>query len=160
MTLCETGTRALLGAVFGSAAQGELAWARKLLHRLDASMLVLMDRGFDAAGFLAEVDATGARFLVRLNSARRPPVLRRLADGSVLSLIGGVTVRIIAANGHGHLRGRHHLRRVLPAGHYPGRSPRLARRRPDRAVPRALGTRDRLPRAAAHPAPGPGPALP
>jgi hypothetical protein len=98
MTLCETGTRALLGAVFGSTAEGELARARQLLHRLDSSMLVLMDRGFDAGGFLAEVAATGAQFLVRLNSTRRPPVLARLADGSVLSLIGGVKVRVIEAS--------------------------------------------------------------
>jgi hypothetical protein len=35
MTLVETGTRALLGAVFGFTAGGELTWARKLLHLLD-----------------------------------------------------------------------------------------------------------------------------
>jgi Insertion element 4 transposase N-terminal/Transposase DDE domain len=97
MTLCETGTRALIGAVFGTTADGELAWARKLLHHLDASMLVLMDRGFDAGTFLARVAATRAQFLVRLTATRRPPVLRHLPDGSFLSLIGGVKVRIIAA---------------------------------------------------------------
>ena len=98
MTLVETGTRALLGAAFGSTADGELAWARKLLHLLDATMLVLMDRGFDAGEFLAEVAATKSQFLVRLNSTRRPPVLRCLPDGSVLSVIGGVKVRIIEAS--------------------------------------------------------------
>ena len=97
MTLCETGTRALLGAVFGSPATGELAWARQLLHLLDASMLVLADRGFDAGDFLAEVAATRAQFLVRLAARRKPPVLRRYPDGSFLSLIGGVKVRIITA---------------------------------------------------------------
>ena len=97
MTLAETGTRALLGAVFGSAATGEQDWARQLLHLLDASMLVLLDRGFDAAAFLVQVAATRAQFLVRLTSTRRPPVLRQLPDGSVLSLIGGVKVRIITA---------------------------------------------------------------
>jgi hypothetical protein len=97
MTLAETGTRALLGAAFGPAAEGELAWARKLLHLLDASMLVLADRGFDAGTFLAEVAATKAQFLVRVTSARRPPVLRHLPDGSFVSLIGGVKVRIITA---------------------------------------------------------------
>jgi Insertion element 4 transposase N-terminal/Transposase DDE domain len=97
MTLVETGTRALLGAAFGSTATGELDWARELLHLLDGSMLVLMDRGFDAGGFLAEVAATGAQFLVRLNASRRPPVLSRLPDGSFTSLIGGVKVRIIPA---------------------------------------------------------------
>jgi hypothetical protein len=97
MTLVETGTRALLGAVFGSTAISELDWARQLLHLLDATMLVLLDRGFDAAGFLAQVAAARAQFLVRLTSARRPPVLRHLPDGSLTSLIGGVKVRIITA---------------------------------------------------------------
>ena len=96
--LVETGTRALIGAVFGTTADGELAWARKLLHLLDETMLVLMDRGFDAGEFLAEVAATRAQFLVRLTATRRPPVLGRLPDGSVLSLIGGVKVRIITAS--------------------------------------------------------------
>jgi fermentation-respiration switch protein FrsA (DUF1100 family) len=71
MTLVETGTRALLGAVSGSTAEGELAWARKLLHLLDATMLVLAGRGFDAAEFLREVAATKAQFLVRLTATRR-----------------------------------------------------------------------------------------
>jgi len=97
MTLCETGTRALIGAVFGSPADGELAWARRLLHLLDETMLVLMDRGFDAGEFLAEVAATKAHFLVRLRSTRRPPALSCLPDGSVLSVIDGVKVRIITA---------------------------------------------------------------
>jgi hypothetical protein len=97
MTLCETGTRALIGAAFGTTADGELAWARRLLHLLDGSMLVLMDRGFDAGDFLAQV-AARAQFLVRLNATRRPPVLGRLPDGSVLSAIGGVSVRIIEAS--------------------------------------------------------------
>ena len=98
MTLCETGTRALIGAVFGSPADGEITWARRLLHLLDETMLVLMDRGFDAGEFLREVAAARAQFLVRLTAPRRPPVLRHLPDGSVLSLIGGVEVRIIAAS--------------------------------------------------------------
>ena len=66
--------------------------------RLAATMLVLMDRGFDAGDFLAEVAATKAQFLVRLNASRRPPVLAHLPDGSFISLIGGVKVRIIAAS--------------------------------------------------------------
>jgi hypothetical protein len=98
MTVCETGTRALVGAVFGTPAEGELAWARKLLHLLDESMLVLMDRGFAAAAFLAEVAATKAQFLARLKSGRRLPVLAHLPDGSFLSVIGGVKVRIITAS--------------------------------------------------------------
>lgn len=97
MTLVETGTRALVGAVFGSTCDGEITWARKLLHLLDESMLVLLDRGFDGGEFLRQVAAAKAQFLVRLTSVRRPPMLRHLPDGSVLSLIGGVKVRIITA---------------------------------------------------------------
>ncbi len=98
MTLVETGTRALIGAVSGSTAEGEITWARRLLHLLDDTMLVLLDRGFDGGEFLRALAATRAQFLVRLTSTRRPPVLRNLPDGSVLSLIGGVNVRIITAS--------------------------------------------------------------
>ena len=98
MTLCETGTRALLGAVFGSTAGGEITWARKLLHLLDQTMLVLADRGFDGGQFLAQVAATRAQFLVRLTSHRSLSALGHLPDGSFLSLIGGVKVRIIEAS--------------------------------------------------------------
>jgi hypothetical protein len=97
MALVETGTRALLGAVFGPGAEGETGQARELLALLDRSMLVLIDRGFDGGDFLAAVAATQAQFLVRLTSTRRLPVLRPLADGSFLSVIGGVKVRIITA---------------------------------------------------------------
>ena len=41
-------------------------------------MLVLMDRGFDGGQFLRELAATRAQFLVRLTSARHPPVLAHL----------------------------------------------------------------------------------
>jgi Insertion element 4 transposase N-terminal/Transposase DDE domain len=97
MTLVETGTRALLGAVCGPRGKGEVAAATGLLHLLDASMLVLADRNFDAAGFMTAVAGTGAQFLIRLKSLRHPPVLARLPDGSVLSEIGGVRVRLITA---------------------------------------------------------------
>jgi hypothetical protein len=60
MTLVETGTRALLGAVFGPPATGETDYARRLLHLLTGGMLVLADRGFDGAAFLAEVTVTCA----------------------------------------------------------------------------------------------------
>jgi hypothetical protein len=97
MTLCETGTRALIGAVFGPPATGETAYARQLLHLLSAGMLVLADRGFDAGEFLREVAATRAQFLVRLTSKRRLPVMARLDDGSFLSRIGDLPVRVICA---------------------------------------------------------------
>jgi Insertion element 4 transposase N-terminal/Transposase DDE domain len=97
MTLVETGTRALLGAVFGRGSEGETGQARELLPLLDKTMLLLIDRGFDGGDFLAAVAAAKAQFLVRLTSTRRLPVLRHLPDGSFLSVIGGVKVRIITA---------------------------------------------------------------
>jgi hypothetical protein len=97
MTLVETGTRALIGAAFGPRAPGETAYARQLLHLLGPDMLVLTDRGFDAAGFLEAVAATKAQFLARLTSTRRLPVMARLDDGTFLSRIGALTVRVIEA---------------------------------------------------------------
>ena len=97
MTVVETGTRALLGAVFGPPATGEIDYARALLPLLGTDMLVLADRGFDAEAFLAELAGTGAKFLVRLRVTRRLPVLARLDDGSHLSRIGALTVRILTA---------------------------------------------------------------
>ena len=95
MVLCETGTRGLLGAVFGPADTDERDWARRLLPLLDARMLVLADRGFDADDFAAEVAGTGAQFLIRATAARNPPVLAKLSDGSFLSRLGALKVRII-----------------------------------------------------------------
>ena len=97
MTLVETGTRALIGAVFGPRAPGETACARQLLHLLGPDMLVLTDRGFDGAAFLEAVAATKAQFLARLTSTRRLPVMARLDDGTFISRIGALTVRIIEA---------------------------------------------------------------
>ena len=97
MTLVETGTRALLGAVFGPPCTGEIDYARALLGLLNKDMLVLADRGFDAAEFLTELAGTGAQFLARVRSTRTLPVLARCDDGSHLSRIGTMTVRIITA---------------------------------------------------------------
>src|SRR5260370_38757488 len=94
MTRVETGTRALIGAVFGPPATGETDYARQLLHLLTRGMLVLADRGFDAGAFLAEVAATRAQFLVRLRASRRLPGLVRLDVGSFLSRVRWLTRRI------------------------------------------------------------------
>ncbi|MFB7557712.1 IS4 family transposase [Streptomyces brevispora] len=97
MTLVETGTRAVIGAVFGPTREGETSYATRLLHHLGPEMLVLWDRGFDGNDFLAAVHSTGAQVLGRINQRRRPPVLKVLTDSSYLSVIGGVPVRIIEA---------------------------------------------------------------
>jgi Transposase DDE domain len=74
------------------------ALARQLLHLLGPGMLLLADRAYDAAGFLAGVAGTGAQFLVRGKASRSPEVLGVLPDGSYLSQIGGLDVRIIDAD--------------------------------------------------------------
>ena len=98
MTLVETGTRALLGAVFGPPATAETDYPRRLLGLLDRNMLVLLDRGFDAGEFLTELAGTGAQFLARIRSIRKLPVLARCDDGSYLSCIDALTVRVITAD--------------------------------------------------------------
>ncbi|MEV6994573.1 transposase domain-containing protein [Streptomyces sp. NPDC093228] len=97
MTLVEIGTRALIGAVSGPTSNGETAYARQLLHHLGPDMLVLWDKGFDANAFLAAVADADAKFLGRFRANRRAPVLARLADGSYLSVIGAVPVRVVEA---------------------------------------------------------------
>ncbi|MFJ9761796.1 transposase [Streptomyces sp. NPDC101149] len=92
MTLVETGTRSLIGAVFGPTDEGG-----RLLHLLRPDMLVLWDKGFDGNALLTAVTATGAQVLRRLRNNRRTPVLTRRADGSYLSVIGTVKVRVIDA---------------------------------------------------------------
>ncbi len=99
MALAETGTRGLLGAALGSAAdRDEATVARRLLPLLRPGMLILLDRAFDANAFLREVAATGALLLARAKSTRHPPVLGHLPDGSYLSDLDGLAVRVIEAS--------------------------------------------------------------
>jgi hypothetical protein len=103
MCLVETGTRGLLGAAIGGAIgrpgdRDESHLARRLLGLLGEGMLLLGDRAYDSGEFLAAVDATGAKLLVRGGSSRKPPVLRHLPDGSYLSDVAGLAVRIIEAD--------------------------------------------------------------
>lgn len=97
MGLVETGTRGLLGAVFGPTSIGETTYAQQLMGLLDEGMLVLADRGFDSNAFLQAVAGAKAQFLVRAKSTRRPPVLAVLPDGSWLTRIAGLKVRVIDA---------------------------------------------------------------
>jgi hypothetical protein len=99
MALAETGTRGLLGAALGSAAdRDEPTVARRLLHLLGPGMLILLDRAFDGNAFLRQVAATGALLLARAKSTRHPLVLSHLPDGSYLSDLDGLAVRVIEAS--------------------------------------------------------------
>lgn len=106
VTLVACGTRTLLDAVFGTDATGELTYAGDLVTTagttgaLRPGRLLLGDRNFSATAFVSTVASTGADFLIRAKTHRtalKLPVLRRLPDGTSLSRIGEVTVRVIEA---------------------------------------------------------------
>jgi hypothetical protein len=97
MGLVETGTRGLLGAVFGPTSTGETTYAQQLMGLLNEQMLVLADRGFDSNAFLQAVAGAKAQFLVRAKCTRRPPVLAVLPDGSWLTRIAGLNLRVVDA---------------------------------------------------------------
>jgi hypothetical protein len=91
------GTRTVIDAVFDPTATGEIAQARQLARSLRPGMLLLADRNYAAADLIADLAATGADLLVRCKSSRRLPRQARYRDGSYLSLLGGVPVRVIDA---------------------------------------------------------------
>ncbi|MET8517457.1 IS4 family transposase [Streptomyces sp. NPDC005077] len=95
VTLVACGTRAIIDAVFGPRKPGESVLGRRLARSLTGGMIVLLDRGFSSNPFLTTVAGTGADFLARLSSGRKPPVLATCPDGSFLSRIGDVEVRIV-----------------------------------------------------------------
>jgi hypothetical protein len=98
VALAETGTRGLLGAVIGGKGErAEVPLARKLVPLLREGMLLLADRACDASDLLTEAAATGAHFLVRGSASRKPGVGEILPDGSYLSQVDGLQVRIIEA---------------------------------------------------------------
>ncbi|WP_051450435.1 transposase [Actinospica robiniae] len=97
--LVETGTRAVIGAVFGPECEGEQVYAARLLDRLGAGMLLLMDAAFDGWQLLRDVQATQAHYLVRSGARRCPTIQSRLPDRSYLARLGGgrLAVRVIEA---------------------------------------------------------------
>ena len=98
VALAETGTRRLPGAVIGGKGErSEVPLARKLVPLLREGMLLLADRAYDAADLMKEVSAAGAHFLIRGSATRKPPVDEVLPDGSCLSRVDGLRVRIIEA---------------------------------------------------------------
>jgi hypothetical protein len=94
VALVACGTRTLIDAVFGPTGCGEQDYTRRLRRSMHAGMLVLLDRNFDAAALLGQLAATQADLLVRVKSNRKLPVLCRYRDGSYLSQIGTVRVRV------------------------------------------------------------------
>jgi hypothetical protein len=95
--LLTCGTRSIIDAVFTAISTGELDQARTLARSLRAGMLLLADRNYAAADLLATLAATKADLLIRCKNGRRLPVISRHRDGSWLSTIGTLRVRVIDA---------------------------------------------------------------
>jgi hypothetical protein len=97
LALVACGTRTIIDATFGTDRIGETRYAHDLLPALRAGMIVLADRNFAAAHWLVAVADTGADLLVRVKIGRNLPICRRLGDGSYLSRIGRLEVRVVTA---------------------------------------------------------------
>ncbi|WP_239127740.1 IS4 family transposase, partial [Asanoa siamensis] len=95
--LLTCGTRSVIDAVFDPVSVGELDQARILTRSLRPGMLLLADRYYAAAAFLATVAGTGADLLIRGKANRRLSMIRRLNDGSWLTCVGTLPVRVIEA---------------------------------------------------------------
>lgn len=95
--LLTCGTRSIIDAVFSPTSTGELDHARTLTRSLRPGMLLLADRNYAAADLIKTLAATGTDLLIRCKNGRRLPVIGRYHDGSWLSVIGTVRVRIVDA---------------------------------------------------------------
>jgi len=97
VALVACGTRSLIQVVFGPTSTGETTYTDQLATSIHAGMLVLTDRNLTTAALARRIAATDGHLLGRCKTGRNLPVLGRLGDGSWLSLLGGVTVRVIDA---------------------------------------------------------------
>jgi len=97
VALVACGTRSLIDVVYGPTSSGETTYTDQLVGSLRAGMLVLTDRNLTTGTLTRHLAATKAHLLGRCKTDRKLPVLGRLPDGSYLSVLGGVTVRVIAA---------------------------------------------------------------
>lgn len=102
--LVECATHAILGANIGPYRTGEWDVCEPLLQRLDSSMLLMADRGFDGFDHWRKAADTGAQLLWRCRNNRQLQLIQELDDGSYLSTIHpgrgrvdepAITVRVI-----------------------------------------------------------------
>jgi hypothetical protein len=100
VTVMACGTRSVMDAVFGPITSGETTYAKDLLARLPAGVLLLADRNFAAGHLLQLVTGRRSHLLVRAKTGRggpKLPMLHRFRDGSYRSVFGGQNVRVIDA---------------------------------------------------------------
>jgi hypothetical protein len=97
VALVACGTRSLIAAVYGPTSSGETTLADRLAASLHTGMLVLCDRNLTTHTLTGRIAAAHAHLLGRCKANRKLPLVGRLHDGSYLSVLGGVTVRVIDA---------------------------------------------------------------
>lgn len=95
--LVACGTRTIIDAVFSPTNSGEITHAHRLVRSLRTGMILLLDRNFAARDLITALTATGTQILVRCKTGRVMPVLARYPDGSYLSRLGAVEVRVVDA---------------------------------------------------------------
>jgi len=99
----ECGSKALLGAVFDGYRTAETVLAARVLGSFGPGMLVMADQQFLSWRLWRDAAATGADLLWRVSDSLRLPVVKRLPDGSYLSVLKPprkrdgepITVRVI-----------------------------------------------------------------
>lgn len=97
VTITECAARTIISAVFGSCRVGETTYAPRMMGSLRPGMVLLGDRNFASAALIEQIAATGAHLLIRCKTGRRFQATERLADGTVIALIGTTRVRVIDA---------------------------------------------------------------
>jgi hypothetical protein len=100
------GTRTVIDIAFGSWRVGESTMAPRLFGCLRPGMLLLADRNFAVADLITRIASTGAELLIRAKNNRALPAIAHLPDGSWLSRLGGIEVRVIDAEITATLGGR------------------------------------------------------
>jgi Insertion element 4 transposase N-terminal/Transposase DDE domain len=94
VALLACGTRTVIDAVFGPTTTGETTYTPHLLRSLHTGMILLGDRNFGAQDLIGDIAGTGADVLIRLKNGRKMPILARYPDGSYLSKLGRLSVRV------------------------------------------------------------------
>lgn len=87
VTLLENGTHVLFGAEMGRYNTAEVTLAKKVVTRLPADSICLADRNFFSYALWKKALATGAALLWRARADLILPRLKRLSDGSYLTML-------------------------------------------------------------------------
>jgi Insertion element 4 transposase N-terminal/Transposase DDE domain len=112
LTVVACGTRTIVDAVFGPTSIGETSYAPTLFRCLRPGMLVLADRNFAAQTLISQIHTAGADLLIRCKDSRALPRIGVCPDGSYLTRLGEVALRVVDAQivvsgTAGHNRKRH-----------------------------------------------------